>query len=139
MGLRHLALAACCAIALAACGGGEEGGGDGSGSARLVAPAAFAEAMAEPDRATINVHVPDEGSIAGTELAIPFDAVEAHRSELPPAGTPLALYCRSGRMSAIASVTLAELGYTDIVDLEGGMLAWQEDGRELLPAGTPVG
>lgn len=67
---------------------------------------------------TINVHVPDEGSIRGTDLWIPFDAVEARREELPPPATPLAVYCRSGRMSAIAVKTLARLGYGDVVELD---------------------
>ena len=42
-------------------------------------------------------------------------------------------YCKSGRMSAEAAATLQELGYTDIVELSGGMDAWIADGRQLLP------
>ncbi len=84
---------------------------------------------------TINVHVPDEGSIAGTDLWIPFDQIAARRDELPSTSTPLAVYCRSGRMSAIAVEALAGLGYASIVELDGGMIAWQEAGRPLLPPG----
>lgn len=36
-------------------------------------------------------------------------------------------------MSAVAVDTLAGLGYRDIVDLRGGMIAWQDSGRSLLP------
>ena len=40
----------------------------------------------------------------------------------------------SGNMSATAAETLAAMGYSDIVDLRGGMEAWQAAGRDLLPA-----
>jgi len=92
--------------------------------------------MEEPGRVTVNVHVPDEGSISGTDLWIPFDEVAARKSELPDPATPLAVYCRSGRMSAIAAETLAGLGFADVVELEGGMIAWEGAGKALLPPGT---
>ncbi len=123
------------ALLLVACGGGSDG--DGSAlPARAVGPETFAAALAEPDRISLNVHVPDEGSIAGTDLSIPFDELEARQGELPDPSTPLALYCRSGNMSATAARTLAALGFTDVVELEGGMLAWQEAGHPLLPAAS---
>lgn len=127
--LLSLALAS---VLLAGCGGraGE------SSPSRLVPPAAFATAVAEPPTVTINVHVPDAGSIAGTDLWIPFDRIDAQRSELPPRSTRLAVYCRSGRMSAIAVRTLAKLGFRDIVELRGGMEAWRASGRRLLPPGS---
>ena len=87
------------------------------------------------DRYVINVHTPDEGSIAGTDVAIPFDELESRESELPPdRGTRLAIYCMSGNMSESAAETLSAMGYDDIVDLRGGMEAWQSAGRELEPA-----
>ena len=101
---------------------------------RLVAPAAFAKAVAQKGAVTINVHVPDEGSLAGTDLWIPFDRVGASRARLPARKTtPLAVYCRSGRMSAIAVRVLARLGYGNVVELRGGMVAWEASGRRLLP------
>lgn len=115
-------------MALAGCGGA-----DAPSAPRLVPPAAFEEALAEPKRVSINVHVPDEGSIADTDLAIPFDEIETRQSELPDTSTPLAVYCRSGNMSAEAVQTLIGLGYTDVVELAGGMVAWQSSGRSLLP------
>ena len=87
------------ALLLVGCGGS---GVSSKSGPRLVGPNEFAAAVAEPGRVTINVHVPDEGSIAGTDLSIPFDRIEARKSALPGTSTPLAVYCRSGRMSAIA-------------------------------------
>lgn len=104
---------------------------------RLAAPAAFARAVAQKGTVTINVHVPDEGSLAGTDLWIPFDRVKASRARLPARKTtPLAVYCRSGRMSAIAVRELARLGYGNVVELRGGMVAWEASGRRLLPPGS---
>lgn len=49
--------------------------------------------------------------------------------------TGILLYCRSGRMSAIAADTLVEAGYTNVVDLEGGMLAWGAAGMAVTGTG----
>lgn len=101
-------------------------------AARLVDPDEFVAVIAEPDRLTVNVHVPFEGDIPGTDLSIPFDQIAAQADRLPAdRDTPLAVYCRSGPMSTAAAETLRDLGYTDIVELRGGMSAWQADGRPL--------
>lgn len=97
-------------------------------------PAEFAAALADDDVLVLNVHVPDEGSMAGTDAAIPYDEVRARSAELPQdRDAPVAVYCKSGRMSAEAVSALRQLGYTDVVELRGGMDAWAADGRELLP------
>lgn len=101
-------------------------------SARMVDPAEFAAVIDEPNRVTVNVHAPFEGDIAGTDLSIPFDQIGPQAGRLPAdRSAALAIYCRSGPMSAIAAETLRDLGYTDVVDLRGGMKAWQADGRPL--------
>ena len=51
-------------------------------------------------------------------------------------GTPVAIYCKSGRMSAIAATELDRLGYRDVVELRGGMDAWTQQG--FLLRDTPV-
>ncbi|MFV8049476.1 rhodanese-like domain-containing protein [Mycobacterium sp. 48b] len=100
---------------------------------RLVGPDEFATAVGESDRTTINVHVPFEGDIAGTDLSIPFDRITEQADQLPTdRGAPIAIYCRTGPMSATAAETLKSLGYTDVVELKGGMKAWQASGRSLV-------
>ena len=126
---RRSVLAALFVLPLGACGTGSPPAA-GPAPARLLAPAEFAAAMG--GRFVVNVHVPDEGSLAGTVVAIPFDRVAERAAELPAdRAAPLALYCMTGRMSAIAAGTLAGLGYTDMVDLAGGMQAWRADGRPI--------
>lgn len=101
-----------------------------AGPAALLSPAEFEDIIAAGDAIVLNVHVPYEGHIEGTDAFIPFDEIAS--SPLPDdLNQPIALYCRSGNMSATATRTLVEMGYTDVVDLAGGMNAWVETGRPL--------
>ena len=102
-------------------------------NSRLLGPDEFASAVAEPGRLTINVHVPYEGDIAGTDMSIPFDQIAEQADRLPHnRSAKLAIYCRSGPMSATAAEALRSLGYTDVVELAGGMKAWTATGRPLV-------
>lgn len=101
---------------------------------RSVGPAEFAREIASGRRYLVNVHTPDEGSIKGTDAAIPFDQIGDRAAELPKnRSAPLAVYCMTGNMSKDAVARLNTLGYTDIVELRGGMTAWRADDRALLP------
>ena len=91
----------------------------------------FARRMASPEAFVVNVHVPDEGTIDGTDAAIPYrDILDDAR--LPAAtSTSILLYCKTGRMSAEAATALLAADFTDVVHLEGGMDAWAAAGRPL--------
>ncbi|MCL4880485.1 MAG: rhodanese-like domain-containing protein [Anaerolineae bacterium] len=87
----------------------------------------------QPDQYTIiNVHIPYDGEVQGTDAHIPFNDLDALTTALPDKNAPVILYCRSGNMSEQASRQLVQLGYTQLWDVPGGMSAWQASGRELL-------
>lgn len=45
---------------------------------------------------------------------------------------PLFVYCRSGRRSTEAAAALAKLGFTEMRQLAGGILAWKAAGKPII-------
>lgn len=80
----------------------------------------------------VNVHIPYDGEIAGTDAFIPYDDITNQLSTLPGKNEPIVLYCRSGRMSEIAARALVAQGYTNVSHLGGGMLDWEAKGQQLI-------
>lgn len=94
-------------------------------------PEQFAGRLADRSSFVINVHTPYDGELDGTDAFITFDTI-ADSAQRPAAkDREILLYCRSGRMSAIAGQTLIDLGYTNVSHLSGGMNAWVAAGRPL--------
>jgi len=71
-----------------------------------------------------------EEHIAGARL-IPLGELEKQIDDLP-ADEPLIVMCRSGKRGGQAMEKLRSQGFTEVQNLEGGILAWKE-------AGYPVG
>ena len=80
----------------------------------------------------VNVHIPYEGEIDGTDLKIAYNDIDALTAALPDRNAPIILYCRSGNMSAQATQALVERGYSQVYDVPGGMIAWQASGRQII-------
>jgi rhodanese-related sulfurtransferase len=92
---------------------------------------------APDDLVILDVRTPeefDEGHIEGATLIDFYDPDFAEQlAELDP-DVPYVLYCRSGNRSSGARATMAELGFTTVDDIDGGILAWESAG---LPVVTP--
>lgn len=135
-------LVAAAVVAGCGSGSGEKGGSTPAttapaGTVTLLDPAAYKAAIAATDAFVVNVHIPYEREIEGTDAFVPYDAVAKHASELPAdKSAPLYIYCRSGRMAELAAPDLRRLGYTNIIDLKGGMQAWVDAGLPLIDRQT---
>ncbi len=104
------------------------------GSYKNITPADLDTMLKNKDLILVNVHIPFAGNLADTDLSIPYDQISApeNLAHLPAdKNAKIVLYCRSGRMSEIAATELVSLGYTNIWNLEGGMVAWEQTGREI--------
>jgi rhodanese-related sulfurtransferase len=106
---------------------------EGGGSYMDVSAAGLAAMLKNKTFPLVNVHIPYEGEIEGTDLFVPYNEIEKHFDQLPAdKSARVVLYCRSGSMSATAARTLVRLGYTDVWNLDGGMIAWKAAGYSLL-------
>ena len=109
-------------------------------------PAELRALLTRKDFFFVNTHIPYQGEIAGTDASIPFDQTRAEIRRYPAdKAARIVLYCRSGRMSDIAARELVKLGYTNVFNLDGGMIAWEQAGYPLKNApdssratGTPA-
>ena len=80
----------------------------------------------------VDVRDPDElrsrdlGRIQGVVNLPMGSATQSMAGDNP--NTPVVLVCRSGRRSAWVARELAERGFTQVYNLAGGMIAWNEAG-----------
>ena len=71
----------------------------------------------------------EQGSIRGARL-IPRGLLESQISGVAPDPTrPVVLFCAGGGRSALAAVSLIEMGYSDVSSLAGGFDRWKGEGR----------
>jgi len=78
----------------------------------------------------IDVRTEKEFIESHIEKAINFDIRSEKFNELAltlDKNKPVYLYCRSGKRSRKASLTLQKLGFQKIYDLKGGFLLWKEN------------
>ena len=102
------------------------------GSYTDVSVAELQTMLENKDFTFINVHIPFEGDIANTDFSIAYDEIDQNLGQLPgEKNAKIVLYCRSDRMSRIAAEKLVALGYTNLWNLDGGMVAWEQAGLPL--------
>ena len=102
-----------------------------------VAPAALQARLEKgEDLVVLDVRGPGEveAGHVGDSLSIPLPAL-ASRWEEVPTDRPVAVICKSGYRSSAATSLLRARGLTDVLDVTGGMDAWQAGGH---PVATPA-
>ena len=104
-----------------------------SGTYTRITPAQLNQMLKGKDFFFVNTHIPYEGEIAQTDAFIPFDQTAQRLSQYPADNrAKIVVYCRSGRMSASAAEALVQAGYTNVWDLDGGMIAWEQAGYTII-------
>ncbi|MEO5843167.1 MAG: molybdopterin-synthase adenylyltransferase MoeB [Acidimicrobiales bacterium] len=98
---------------------------------REVDPAG-AEALVEGGALLLDVREPDEfeqGAVPGS-VHIPRGHLESQvEGRVTDRDRPIVVMCAGGVRSAFAARTLGELGYSDVVSMDGGFNRWKDEGR----------
>lgn len=89
----------------------------------------------EGDKEFVLLDVREPGEVtagkieADDYLSIPRGLVEFQfTKKMKNLNKPVVVYCLKGARGALATLSLKELGYTQVYNLEGGVLAWIEKG-----------
>jgi rhodanese-related sulfurtransferase len=121
------AILAASALFVAACGGS-----DTAVIETIPAPEA-AEVLAEPPTGlvTLDVRTPEEFNevrIAGASNLDFYAADFADRLDSLDKSLPYFVYCRSGNRSGQTLDMMRDLGFEQVYNLDGGIVAWNEAG-----------
>lgn len=91
----------------------------------------FAQFITQPDVQILDVRTPEEFEAGHIQGAVMIDYRTDPDGFLAKAEAqlqkdkPVALYCRSGKRSHSAAEMMVKAGFTQLVELDGGILAWQ--------------
>ena len=109
-----------------------------SGAHTNIEPQELQTLLARKNFPLINVHVPYEGEIEKTDANIPYNEIDQIVEQLPSdKNAMVVLYCRSGAMSRKATEALVTRGYTDVWNMDRGMVGWKETGFPIVSKNLP--
>jgi rhodanese-related sulfurtransferase len=107
----------------------------GSSTVTTVDAQAFLSAAAQPGVTIVDVRTPEEFAEGHLDGAVNMNVegpdFGAQIATLEAEGT-VAVYCRSGRRSAVAADQMAGAGFTSIVNLDGGLNDLQSAGGSII-------
>lgn len=102
---------------------------------KKVDPVEFSEVVKQPGVITLDVRTPEEfnaGHIANAiNINLEGSDFTSEVSKLDMNAT-IAVYCRSGNRSGVATEQMAELGFVDMYDMQGGILEWEAAGGQVV-------
>jgi molybdopterin/thiamine biosynthesis adenylyltransferase/rhodanese-related sulfurtransferase len=93
---------------------------------------AEAEELRAQGATVLDIREPDEvdqGVIPGAVVIVRGNLEAQVENRIPDKSTKLVVHCAGGVRSAFAAKTLEELGYTDVVSMDGGFNKWKDEGR----------
>jgi molybdopterin/thiamine biosynthesis adenylyltransferase/rhodanese-related sulfurtransferase len=79
-------------------------------------------------------HEYQEAHLEGGKLIPPGLLADEVEAAAPDKAARTILYCRSGNRSGNAAAQLQAMGYTNVASVEGGIIAWQEQGLPVVAA-----
>jgi phage shock protein E len=94
----------------------------------------FAAKAAEPKIILLDVRTPGEFAAGHLANAINIDFQSGYFEEEVAKldkSASYAIYCRSGNRSGQAVKVMADLGFTDMYDMDGGVIDWAGAGKPL--------
>jgi len=98
-----------------------------------IEPADAESLRVNPTTVFLDVREPEEfeqGAIPAA-IFIPRGHLEAQvEARIPERSSKIVVFCAGGVRSAFAAKTLGELGYTDVLSMNGGFNAWKDQGRD---------
>lgn len=109
----------------------------GAAGIRLVTTQEGADIQANPpnDLVILDVRTPEEFAEGHLEGAILLDFYEGDFADqlatLDP-DVPYLLYCRSGNRSGQTAIIMSELGFTNVADVDGGIVEWTGAGHPVV-------
>lgn len=125
---KFLAVVSALALALTGCSGNES-------SAMKLDVEGFAAKVAESGVIVLDVRTPMEFAEGHLENAVNIDfqsgSFESEIAALDKNAT-YAVYCRSGNRSGQAVKVMSDLGFTDLYDLDGGVIDWVSAGKTIV-------
>lgn len=99
---------------------------------KTISSAELNQVMQNENVFLVDVHIPKQKHIKGTDTFVPFNQIETYIDKFPQdKNTAIYLYCEGGPMGNTAAKALYKLGYKNIFNLEGGARAWRNKGLAL--------
>jgi phage shock protein E len=127
--MRLLAALVALSLTLAACAGTQT-----AGATLVDVDAAQELVVSDPDVVVLDIRTPEEvaaGAIPGARMVDFYSPSFRSDIDTLDRDATYLVYCRSGSRSAEATKLMEDLGFEDVYELEGGILAWANAGLTL--------
>ena len=102
------------------------------GEINVIPPAEFKDKSL--NQTIVDIRTPEEFAEGHIEGAVNINLFDNHfldQISQFDKSKPIFLYCRSGNRTSSASKKIADLGFEQVYDLQGGILNWQRNNQQI--------